>query len=344
MKNKKIFTILLCYIALFLFVAADSAESQDDFGVVLVAHGSIHADWNANIVRFYDNFTPLKKQLSAIDNFASHKGTEVAFLRFVDDKTIQRAINKLHGQGLGKILLVHLSPSSNTIRHEEIESIAEQKTTKKAKPWLFKQAVSMPKLQPVTGLEIKVAPAMDDHPLIVDILREHAMELSKDAENESLILLSYGPIDELENITWLRLLDRIGKRLGALGFKEVVCVSLRHHSADLIRTHSIAELQKTARRLGNDGRVIVVPYVLNVSPGDSFHRELKSCLRGIVDPENDIGKKGIISHRKAEEWVWQVIGKGMNQPKVKPVNRTWSAMDGAKKAPIGTNQYGLIED
>jgi hypothetical protein len=348
--NRKILVILFL-ISLFFSLETDTAKSQE-FGVVLVSHGSIHDIWNNRILALEKKFQPISDELQASSNqfpvnrLFSHRG-KVAFLRFDDVNTLPNAIDTFQANGISKILLVHLSPFSCTVRHEEIKHIAGKVPDDEKKSWLVKKAVSLSDLPAwPDDLKIEVAPAMDDHPLIIDILKKRARELSKNPATESLILLGYGPIDELENITWLRLLERIGKRLGTLGFKEVVGVSLRHHSADLIRAQAITELQKTAKSLSENGRVIVLPYALYISPDDPFQKELQSCLRGIVDRESDIGKKGIISDDEEyfDKWLEEVISKGMNQPEVMPVNRTWSAMDKARDVDIGINQYGLVED
>jgi hypothetical protein len=193
---------------------------------------------------------------------------------------------------------------------------------------------------------------MDDNLKIVHILSQHAQQtydnlpspleggMPKRTENVSLMLVSYGAIEELENILWDRIMEGVGETIRSeRKFKEVACVSLRNHSADLIREQAIGNLVKTARRLKEQGAVIVVPYVLC---GGAFHENLKSYLTGIVSPGN-ICSNGILSDLSTtKSWVLEMITQGMNQPNPKKweVNRNWSVMDIEQGSPMGTNKYG----
>jgi len=317
--NKKMFLemFILLFIMIYLFLTPGSAESEQ-FGVVLIAHGSNQPEWNTKIEDFYNSFN---RDLPP---------SQLAFLRFVEGRSLEVAVNNLRNDhpDMKEFLFVHLAPSSYSIRHDEIElTVAD----------LIKPP-----------LQYKVAPAMDDHLLAGSILKNYAEEFYRNSptrspENESLILLGYGPTDDLENVAWVRQLERIGARIRAdLRFKEVACITLRHHAADLIRSQAIADLQRTARRLKVQGRVVVVPYILCAVPEDGFQRELQSCLRGIVDPQ-DICKKGVISHDNTKAWVTEVISKKMNQTVLRSVNRNWSAMDGEMATPLGSNKYDRIK-
>jgi hypothetical protein len=191
---------------------------------------------------------------------------------------------------------------------------------------------------------------MDDNPMIVQILSEHAQQTFEKLpldqgsppkpEDVSLLLISYGAIEELENILWDRVMEGIGDTIKQeKGFREVACVSLRNHSADLIREQAVRNLIKTAKRLKAQGEVIVVPYVLC---DGSFHQDLQSYLSGIIAADN-ICSKGIISHPNVALWIKEVINvQGMNQPdpKKREANRNWSIMDIERGDAIGHNKYG----
>jgi sirohydrochlorin ferrochelatase len=310
-KDMFFYILILLFVSGYFFLSPGAAKSQE-FGTVLIAHGSNNPEWNTRIKEFYNNIKP------------DLPPSQLAFLRFVEGNTLQEAVTKLinDNPGIREILFVHLSPSSYSIRHEEIASIAS------------------PLIQP--PLQYKIAPAMDDHHLSVEILEDYAKALSRSPGNESLILLGYGPIEELENIVWVRQLERMGERIRRdLGFREVSCMTLRHHSADLIRSQAITDLQRTATRLKEGGRVIVVPHIFCSLPEDGFQREVQSCLRGIVDLQ-DICTMGIISHPMTKEWVKEVVRKGMKQPGIKIVNRTWSAMDAEMRGDF-KYKYGRVK-
>jgi hypothetical protein len=319
MKTNKIMfltIVALLLITSYLLLTPDTAESAP-FGVVLIAHGSDKTEWNARIQGFYNS---IKNELPP---------SQLAFLQFVAGSTLEDAVNALKAGNpdVQEFLFVHLSPSSYSIRHEEIELKVSQ--------------------LPTPPLKYQISPAMDDHPLAIAILKDYANEFyindpARSPANESLILIGYGAPDELENVEWVRKLKRIGESIRIdLGFREVACMTLRHHAADLVRSQAIADLQETAKRLKEQGRVVVVPYILSALPQNhGFIKELESCLRGIVKP-GDICKKGVISHDNTKAWVKEVVRNQMNQTGIRPVNRNWSAMD-AEKGGDSKYKYGNV--
>jgi len=351
MKCKNIIFIGMVLLSIALYSAADTdlVQAQSAAGVVLVAHGSNnpHVPCNQSVLDLYnmvktDPSLPLPPE-----------NVKLAYLRFDNLNTLNNAVAELRARGINRdILFVHLAPSSYSIRHIELTK-APDPTSTAYQHWLYRKAIKRHNLPPLPGGQrYAFSPAMDDNLKIVHILSQHAQQtydnlpspleggLPKRTENVSLMLVSYGAIEELENILWDRIMEGVGETIrGERKFKEVACVSLRNHSADLIREQAIRNLIKTARRLKEQGEVIVVPYVLC---GGAFHENLKSYLTGIVSAGN-ICSNGILSDlATTKSWVLEMINQGMNQPNPKKweVNRNWSVMDIEQGSPMGTNKYG----
>ncbi len=343
--SKKILLVIF-FFTIFLYspAVAEMAKQQEQLGVVLVAHGSNNPqlDCNTQVQALYEKIKRDEPSLKL----------ELAFLRYANKKTLKDAVINLQAQGINNILFIHLSPSSFSIRHIELtesiaETIASSKKVMIKKPWSYKQVLASYDLP---AMHYAVSPAMDDNPLIVKILSDQAQEILnspsqemlRNPESASLLLVSYGAVDELENILWDRQMEQIGEAIKSkIGFRSVVCISLRNHSADLIREQAIIELIKTAKSLKDQGRVIVVPYVLCAG---AFQQSLQSYLEGII-PSEDISSKSVISDLDAVVlWVRNVIARGMNQPASPSVNRNWSLMDIEKGDKIGTNKYGVCEN
>jgi len=330
--NKKLFFIILTVITGY---SSSVAMGQTQYGVVLVAHGSNNPDLDCNseVQSLYDKMMLAPPPVPL----------ELAYLRFGNDKTLKNAVDRLQMHGTSNVLFIHLSPSSFSIRHRELEESIKPSAAGGKKPWLYKKEMVTHSL--TTTNRYALSPAMDDNPLIIEILKNNANNLSgnPDHANESLLLVSYGAIEELENILWDRMMDRIGDKIKRdLGFKEVACISMRNHSADLIREQAFINLIRNAKRLKEQGRVLVVSYVLCEG---AFQQSIQSSLDGII-PSQDISSRGVLSDLDSVAvWVREVIDRGMIQPPPKTVNRNWSAMDMQKnQASTGTHQYGLCED
>jgi len=343
-KNNTLITLVFLSVCFYVLVVPDIAIPQTPSGVVIVAHGSNNPNLDCN-----PQVNDLYNQLSSDPSLPP---IQVAFLRYDNGKTLHQAALDLQiPGGDNNILFVHLAPSSFSIRHRElIKSKTPDPPGLVQKPWLHKKEIQPHPLP--GGINYAVSRAMDDNYLIVQILSDYAQQtfdnlpspleggLPKTKENVSLLLVSYGAIEEIENILWDRVMEEIGETIRSQrGFRDVACVSLRNHSADLIKEQAVRDLIKTAKRLKEQGEVIAVPYVIC---DGAFHDSLKSYIGGIVSDTN-ICSKGVITHPNTAEWVKEVIAQGMNQPPGREVNRNWSLMDIEKGDPKGTNKYGFCE-
>ena len=320
--------LMTMFLFLFIFLHPGSpcicevgqSPEKTETGVIVVAHGAPVKIWT-------------DKVLSLVERVNSPYPVEVAFLDYHKEKTLASSINRLEDRGAVNILVVHLSPSSYSVHHEEIKYLLNLRKDL----GIYTEEAGPPIKSNIK--KIVVSPAMDHHLLVVDILTDYARELSKNSENESLILLGHGPVEELANIVWVRQLEHIGKMMRAqLRFREIVCMTMRNDSADLIREQAIIDLRRTVKRLQNEGRVIVIPYLLGKG---RFHKDLQSYLKGMIPPE-DICMKGVISHPNAAKWIEETIKRGLDQPYLAPINRNWSAYDYETGKPQGTHRYGFL--
>jgi hypothetical protein len=320
--------LMTMFLFLFIFLHPGSpcicevgqSPEKTETGVIVVAHGAPVKIWT-------------DKVLNIVEKVNSPFPLETAFLDYHKEKTLANAINRLEDRGAMNILVVHLSPSSYSVHHEEIKYLLNLRED---------LGIYTEEADPPIKSNIKkfvVSPAMDHHPLVADILTDYTRALSRNPENESLILLGHGPVEELANIVWVRQLEHMGKMIRAqLRFREIVCMTMRNDSADLIREQAIIDLRRTVKRLKKEGRVIVVPYLLGKG---GFHKDLQSHLKGMISPE-DICMKGVISHLNTARWIEDIINRGLDQPYLAPINRNWSTYDYETGKPVGTHRYGFM--
>jgi hypothetical protein len=310
--------LLVIFFSMSPLCSATSAQKTGHMGVVVISHGAPIPMWNETIIK-------------SISSVKSPYPLEVAFFDYDEERTLAKSVKRLEEKGVNEVLVIHLSPSSYSSHHEEIRYLIGLRKDF----GIYTETAGKP-LQ--SNAQFVVSPCMDDHPLIVEILKEYTKELSQDPMEESLILLGHGPVEEVENIMWVRQLKRIGREITKMmRFREVVCMTLRTDSADLIREQAETDLKETALRLSAQGKVIIVIYALG---GGMLQNEVKYILNGV--PSVAISQKGIISHPNAVKWIEDTIRKGMNQPAVPPINRKWSIMDRETGKPMGTHHYGLL--
>jgi len=319
MKRAYLLSLLfIVFCSLSFFSLSRSAERENKVGVVVISHGAPGAIWNDTV----------RKLVSTVK---SPYPLETAFLDYDEERTLDKAVKRLEAKGVNEVLIAHLSPSSYSNHHEEIFYL----TGFRKDLGIYTETAGKPIQSTIRTFAI--SPCMDTHPLIVEVLRGYAKELSENPPAESLILLGHGPVEEVENIMWEKQLKRIAEEIRkTLPFREIVCMTLREDSADLISNQAQDDLRETAQRLSTQGKVLVVADALGAG---MLQEEVKQLLKGIPAV---VSQKGIISHPNAIKWIEATIQNGMNQPKVPPVNRGWNRMDYETGKPFGTNRYGCM--
>ena len=287
-------------------------------GVVVISHGAPIPQWNETV-------------MSVISTVKSPYPVEPAFLDFDEERTLAKAAKRLEDKGVNEILIVHVSTSSYSSHHEEVRYLAGLRKDLGVYAEIAEQ--------PLQGTaRFAVSPCMDDHPLAVEIVKDYARELSQNPAQESLMLVGHGPVEELENIMWVRQLEKIGQEIKrTMPYREVACMTLRSDSADLIREQAHEDVRKTALRLSAQGRVIVVICGVGIK---MLQFELQHLLKGV--PSVAISQKGFINHPNTVKWIEAVIQQGMQQPEVPPINRKWTLMDQETGKPRGTTRFGLL--
>ena len=287
-------------------------------GVIIVTHGAPIPQWNETVMRM-------------INTVKCPYPVEPAFLDFDKERTLAKAAKRLEDKGVNEILIVHVAPSSYSNHHEEVLYRAGLR-----KDLGYYTAEAGPPIK--SKSRFAVSPTMDNHPLVVEIVKDYARELSKDPTHESLMLVGHGPVEELENIMWVRQLETIGQEIRKqLPFREVVCMTLREDAPDLVREQADEDVRKTALRLSAQGPVIVVICGVGIK---MLQFELQHLLKGI--PSVAISQKGFITHPNTVRWIEAIIQKGMQQSVVPPINRKWTRMDQETRKPQGTTRYGLL--
>jgi sirohydrochlorin ferrochelatase len=269
-----------------------TAFSQNE-GIILVAHKSTKRAWNNQVLRLPDDIRALDSNII--------QPIEVAFLDFRDSSevnTLEWAIRTMVADhNKREILLVPIFASSYGM-YNHIKVLTADIVQ------------NLPSQLPTPT--IVIAPAMDEDPHAVTMLRECAMNISgNNPADKALLLVSFGPFDEAANLCVLEQLRRIGSMIS--GFKTVDCFTLRPHEFPPNPTidknaQAVKELNETAQNLISNGasRVIVVPYVFQ---GD-FHKVLRDYLKGVRSKR--ICNEEKIFHDETKAWIVEVINRGMS--------------------------------
>lgn len=274
--------------AFLLFAAAPAAAAQprpdDDFGVLVMAHGG-NAAWNAEVEAM---LAPIGRDYRL----------ETAF-GMADPARLQAAVRRLEARGARRIAVVRMFVSGDSFR-ERTERILGLRPGAPARPAADAHAdhgghnMALWRIESVSRFALS-AEGLQDAPETGAVLAARALALSTDPARESVLILAHGPEDDAENERWLA---RIGRRAEAVraaaAFRRVEVQTLREDWPEK-RAESEERIRAfvTAAAAG-DGRVIVIPY--RVAGFGPYAR----VLEGLVYTAD---RRGLLPSDEVAAWV-----------------------------------------
>jgi sirohydrochlorin ferrochelatase len=320
--------ILLCSTALIVSVASaqapvpqDSqkraAPSSSTTGILLMAHGG-GKDWNSKVNAVA---AEVDKQMP----------TDVA-LGMADRATLQAGIDKLVARGVTQIVAVPLFISSHSsviestkyllgLRADAPKDLADfamdgmpgmssapkapdsvHANDKNSHPTTEASAsAAKPELpKPIKSpIPLRIAPALDRHPLVAQILADRAAAIAKDPSHDVLILVAHGPNGDQENAQWLADMDSLVKQMSVrASYARVEYVTLRDDAEAPVRDQATADLRKAAQSANDAGyHVLIVPLLLSYG---GIENGLRQRLDGF---EHTMSPQGLLPDPRIAQWV-----------------------------------------
>jgi sirohydrochlorin ferrochelatase len=153
---------------------------------------------------------------------------------------------------------------------------------------------------------IRVTGALDDHPIVAEILLSRAKAISRDPAHEAVLIVAHGPVPDADNALWLADMARLGARVqSSVTFATVQAITVRDDAPPPVRTAAAAELRATVTRLSARGtRVLVVPLLLSYGGIEGGIRER---LKGL---DYEMASQGIMPDDRLIEWVLDAASVG----------------------------------
>lgn len=284
-------------LTLLMLTALAVRPSYADPGVLLLAHGGA-AEWNTRVT-----------ELAARVN--DTQPTEVAF-GMATRAEIQGAVDRLVARGVTEIIAVPLFVSSSSTIITSTEYLLGLRPEAPAALAVFARmshgshgapaAPAAPASDtaahaghgshtghgaPVDGttpvavpVPVRMTPALDDHPLVADILLSRARSISQRPANEALVIVAHGPNEEDDNRRWLAAMTSLADRIRTNEtFASIDTLTVRDDAPAEVRNQATAELRAVVERHTQAGRrVLVVPLVISFG---GIERGLRTRLEGL---------------------------------------------------------------
>ena len=264
-------------------------RSNEKIGVAIMPHGAT-VPYNQAIEA---SIRPLEKDY--IVEMAYGMG---------DPFSIQGAISALEKRGAKRIVFVRMYAMSKQFKDKTDYILGLNEVL----PEDWKEKFYMDQLPPQvrTSSIIKTFGGYEEDPLLGEIHLERIKEVSKNPDEETIILLAHGAKNDQDDIAWRKAmqthLNRIQKQ-NPVPFKKVIALTMREDWPDK-RKKAMEEIKKEIELGNKNGRTIIISDRLYGSgPYSHF----------LKDIDFEINRKGLAPHPNLTRWLEKGIKVAMNK-------------------------------
>ena len=266
------------------YLSADSLKG--DTGVLVLIHG--FGETGNRIMQ--ESVQPL----AAIFPIAMGAG-----MAMMSAGHIQQAMDDIAAAGAEKVIVVPMAASErNTLIYQWQHALGMREDG---------AFLDVPTVQ--TDLQVVMTKPPAGHPLIREILLDHAQEISSDPGNETVFIIAHGPVHDEENRLQLEALERDAKWLRERGkFSAVHGVTLQDDAASAVRAANVEKLRsdiETTRAAGRD--VLIISTLMTAR---SIQWKIERDLEGLDYRFSD---KGISNHRQFTSWFRETVMNAINE-------------------------------
>jgi hypothetical protein len=254
-----------------------SAEGvRDEIGVLVVAHGS--GTLGDKVLQ--EGVMPIGQKHPTAIGFG---------MAMMSSHHIQEALDKLTDAGAKTVIVV---PAV----------VTEQSSVYRQWAYLLGRRddsayLDVPRVK--TSAKLVVAPAMDEHPMVTDILFDHTRAISTDPAKEVVILLGHGPTFDHENEIELKHIATHAARIKARGrFADAKGLTLQDDAPEAIRAANVAKLREWVGAADAAGLTpLVVGYLISTR---GIQDKIKEDLAGL---DYKFQTKGLSAHPNFTGWI-----------------------------------------
>jgi hypothetical protein len=146
---------------------------------------------------------------------------------------------------------------------------------------------------------VHMTTALNDHPIVSDILIDRANSLSRQPSEEVVIVVAHGPTPDSDNEKWLADLRVLTDRMKQnTSFHRIDYLTVRDDAPEPIRTRAAEELRGLVQRATAEGKqALIVPLLLSYG---GIEAGLKRRLEGL---EFTMASQALLPDARIVEWV-----------------------------------------
>jgi len=264
---KKIINSLLLVTAVVLFSCGQTSQNttvenkEKKIGVLLVNHGSVAESWRNMLL---DVETQVKEEV--LKNPKISKIT-TAFMEY-NEPSIATRLKEFDEEGFDEVVLIPIFLTVSSHYSHDIPVICGLQADPKIQETLKKEKIEVYK----ANARVTITPPLDYTTILKKNVERRVNALSKDAENEAILLVAYGDADY--NQQWEKMVDEIGKYLKIKTGHESIAYAWCGHLVGYSTDPTLNGIQKLHELEDN---VIVIPVLVANDP--YFQKDIiqKAC-------------------------------------------------------------------
>lgn len=262
------------------------AETTGEIGLLVLAHGFHGEGFN----QFKQAFAKI------IDKYPTAYGFGLAIM---DSNHLQEAVDRLEAVGATTIILMPASTAENSTM---------------VRQWQFIfGTIDEPSYLDVPRVESESrfvwAPNPMRHPIMGEIMRDHAKAVSTDAANELVIALGHGPSETEDNDKELAILEKHADFVKRdAGFSDVKVANVQDDAPDEMRAANVEKIRGWITEAKNAGKEVIV--ITTVLTEASVLRKLEKDVADLGVIFNDTG---LMMHPRFTDWLDEAINQSMMQ-------------------------------
>jgi sirohydrochlorin ferrochelatase len=255
-----------------------------DTGVLILSHG---VGENSD-----------RMMTEAMAPIAEKNPTAIGFgMAMMSSSHLQSAVDDLVARGAATIILVQngvtTEHNSLTRQWKYIFDLGEEATY-----------LEVPQIK-ADGVRFVMTPPLGDHPIITEILYDHAKEVSKNPSNEFLVIVGHGPEDIEDNIPDLETISMHADRIRAKNeFADVKIINLQDDAIPPIRKSNVKKLRRWIKKADDDGLDVIVVAIAAASHGVQQH--IIQDLRGL---NYSFAEKGMSEHPRFIDFLEEQVNE-----------------------------------
>jgi len=186
-------------IVILLVLISTNSFAQEKLGLLIIAHGSPATQWNQPVLDIENQV----KELLRIKNVTDFDEVRIALMEFTEP-SIATVAKEMEKKGITKIfaLPLFIAPSGHSLY--DIPTILGLYYDEKMVSELEKEEIKIVE----TNIKITIGPSLNFKNVIKDILLDKVKQISKNPQEEAVVILAHGDEDFIK--IWEDLVDETG--------------------------------------------------------------------------------------------------------------------------------------